>query len=238
MRELISKSLRFDLSIATIQELSLPARAHFLGQKVIALGALGRGRSFRFHLGAAGININSISDLGTLQSCVVDFHDELMIPRLLSDTPCIVDVGANIGQWTSSVKLFIPNAQILALEPDPVTFDHLKKNVSSLQGVECIHCAAGSKSGFGLLYRQPLSIMSTLSPSKEDELDDTVEVPIRVLDELLQDYTHIDLLKIDVEGSEVDVLRGAELSLEKSSLLLVEMSLARGQTMVSNFLPS
>jgi FkbM family methyltransferase len=202
----------------------------------MALAALGRGKSFSLSLGEARINIQSVSDLGTLQSCIIDINEELMMPPLLGHTPFLVDVGANIGQWTASVKLFLPDAQILAVEPDPQSFDQLKSNVSNLSGVECINCAAGSEPGYAPLYRQPLSTMSTLQPSSGDTLDDVLEVLIQPLDDLLQDHDNIDLLKIDVEGSELDVLRGCKRSLENSALLLVEISLARGSTNGINFL--
>ena len=119
LRELVGKSFHFDWAIATNTELPLELRIQFFTQKVLALDALRRGRQFHFRLGKCDILVNSISDLGTLQSCIVDFHGELLSPRMLGESPTLVDVGANIGQWTSSAKLFIPNAKILAVEPDP-----------------------------------------------------------------------------------------------------------------------
>ncbi len=230
LRELTGKSFHFDLAIAFNTDLRIELRTQFFTQKALALAALSRGRQFHFKIGKSDILVNSISDLGTLQSCIVDFHDELLSPRMLGEAPVLIDVGANIGQWTSSAKLFIPNAKILAVEPDPETFSTLAKNIGGFEEVECVNCAAGASPGSALLYRQELSIMSTTNPSEDDTLNNPVEVRVRCLDELTVDYSEIDLLKVDVEGSEMEVLSGAETTLSKSSLLLVELSLARGNT--------
>ncbi len=160
----------------------------------------------------------------------MDFCDELLSPRIFSESPTFIDVGANVGQWAIAAKFFVPSAKVLSIEPDPEVYAMLVKNISGVQGVECVNSAAGSRSGTTLLFRQALSLMSTINPSKDDLTTDPVEVTIRRLDELTKNYPAIDVLKIDVEGSEVEVLRGAPHTLEKSSYLLIELSLARGNT--------
>jgi FkbM family methyltransferase len=221
------KSLWFDLDMARMHELPITVRARFLTQKVAALAALARGSTFNLTVGEAIVTVTSFTDLGTLQSCISDVRDELNSPDVLGCEPKILDVGANIGQWTVATKLFWPRATVLALEPNPAIFDLLVHNISGLRDVECLQCAVGSSPGTSVLYRQPLTVMSTLFPDAKDTRDDPVEVPIRTIDEVL-DGRAIDLLKIDVEGGELDALRGAESTLRSAAFLLVEISLARG----------
>ncbi|MHB1522060.1 MAG: FkbM family methyltransferase [Ferrimicrobium sp.] len=229
MRELFTKSLSLDLALLSMTELPISLRTHLIHEKLRAMAGLIYKNSFRFHIHRnLNIQISSISELGTLQSCIVDFYNDVILSRLLPNMPFIVDIGANIGQWTSSVKLLVPNARVLAIEPDPSTYRRLKNNLSPLTDVECANYAVGIQSGSATLYRQPLSTMSTLHPSGNDITNNRIEVQVIPLDELLERSPHIDLLKIDVEGAELDVIRGASHTLQNTAFLLAELSLGRG----------
>lgn len=222
------KSLHFDLRLATIPALPIHSRANFFRDKVLSLLSLAKGSPFSVSVGNATIRIHSASDLGTLQACIVDVYDELLHPRIASDEPTVADLGANIGQWTAALKLYIPTATVFAVEPDPRTFDRLIENVRNLSGVECAQCALGSRSGWTVLYRQPLSVMSTTCVTIAATRCDAVEVPLHTVDELLDGRAPTEILKIDVEGSELEVLHGAAETLKRAAVLVIEISLSRG----------
>ena len=223
---MLKKSLYFDFKVATMHELPMRTRIIFLLQKYVALVAVIAKRPSSISVGATRVIVQTIGDIGTLQSCITDVHDELVSTNLLGANPTIMDVGANIGQWTTSVKLFYPAATILSIEPDPEIFKKLQRNVASLTDVETLCCAVGSEAGTSTLFRQKLSGMSTLFPGQDDSRANPIVVPIRTIDEIANGRK-IDFLKIDVEGAELEAICGAEYTLTHAGLLLVELNLGR-----------
>jgi FkbM family methyltransferase len=116
----------------------------------------------------------------------------------------ILDVGANIGNHAVFFGAVL-NAAVYAYEPYPPSFDLLKMNLAA-NGLEdrvvASCCAVGSDSGFGELHPGPPQNLGITQMSFGSG-----EVPVRPLDSLAIDGP-IGLLKVDVEGAEVAVLRG------------------------------
>lgn len=220
------RSLVLDAALLGVSGLPFAIRARLLAQKWRAAAAIVRHRPYAIRLGDRTFEVRSMSDLGTFQATIVDVYTELVVTGVLAEAHYIVDVGANIGQWTSAVKLFAPDVEVLSIEPDPDVFARLAANVGALDGVTCRCLAAGASSEPATLYRHELSLMSTLHPGQVgyDEAN-TVAVDVDTLDHLID--RPVDLLKIDVEGAELDVLEGAVTTLGATRFLVVELSLAR-----------
>ncbi|GAC1308176.1 MAG: hypothetical protein NVSMB16_04450 [Acidimicrobiales bacterium] len=220
------RSLALDAAMLGVSALPATTRARLLWHKWRAAAAIVRGRSYAIGISKRTFEVRSMSDLGTFQATIVDVYEELVVTGVLADARFVVDVGANIGQWTSAVKLFAPDVEVLSIEPDPDIFERLESNVGSLAGVTCRCLAAGASSEPATLYRHELSLMSTLHPGTAgyDETN-TVAVSMDTLDHLVD--RPIDLLKIDVEGAELDVLTGAAATLDTTRFLVVELSLGR-----------
>lgn len=133
----------------------------------------------------------------------------------ISENPTIIDAGANIGLSTIFFKLKYPNAKILAFEPHPETFQKLKKNVegNNLKNVEIYNVALGMEEKmikfFGSSDMPTADIgMSSIKQHVEyfhSKKGDTIEidVPCKKLSTFIN--MDIDLLKLDVEGSENEV---------------------------------
>lgn len=128
----------------------------------------------------------------------------------------IVDVGANRGEYVQAVHERAPRARILAIEPHPRVFAELQRRVGGL-GVETIQCALGDSPGTATLhdYGSDGTVHASLHREVIEEIHRQpalgIEVPVRTLDELCAslEIERIDLLKIDTEGHELAVLRGA-----------------------------
>ena len=170
-----------------------------------------------------------MSGLGTLQSSIVDFYDDIVASVSLPDCPLIIDVGSNIGQFVNAAKLFYPQAKVVCFEPDPDTFADLRINTRTLSGVELHNVGLGAEDETRTFYRHELSGMSSFSPDADDEAHrrGTSELEVRRLDDLVAPEVRPDLLKIDVEGFERQVLAGGWETVRRSRYLLLELSLGR-----------
>lgn len=226
---LARQSLALDRALA-MSDIPAALRWRFLVEKARVLPLLLGGHSGAVHLGMFKFALESTSDLGTLQSCFVDVQSVLVLPGVLDPSGCqrVVDVGSNIGQFAAAVKTLSPRCHLLCFEPDPTVFSSLARNVGQLPNVQVRCLGLGRQSGVATLYRHELSVMSSFYPNGAGyDGERTVNVDVARLDEVLVDEDRIDILKVDVEGSELAVLQGGTEVLKRTRFLLVEIGLSR-----------
>jgi FkbM family methyltransferase len=128
----------------------------------------------------------------------------------------IFDVGANVGETSLALHKRFPNARVLAFEPHPATYERLRGNVEG-EGIVPVNLALGSRSRSAELFVYRFSTLNSLIvdapyPVRFGEAATAVPVTVSTLDEFCSDseITAVDLLKIDTEGTDLDVLRGGE----------------------------
>lgn len=157
------------------------------------------------------------------------------IRRLLGKRlqPCIVDVGANTGQWLKSIKATYPDAQVYCYEPDERAFAQLLRTANGFSSVQCLPCALGREAGVSTLFRNADSVTSSLlqpAPQAEtlpyaEKLQpvDTVKVEVRRLSDELRrlGIQRIDLLKSDCQGADLNVLEGAAQEIDNGQIHLI-----------------
>jgi FkbM family methyltransferase len=132
-------------------------------------------------------------------------------------------VGADVGYYVLLAASLDPGGTIFAIEPFPEHFQILERNVrdNDLSGVRLFNIAAGAADGTARL----------VNPGTESRLDQSesaagVEVRVRRLDDVLgPELTagqKLDLVQIDVEGAELEVLKGLEsiVSRDRPTLLI------------------
>jgi len=169
----------------------------------------------RWPKGRSGVYPEAIMEIGMVY-CILSPIEQ----------PFMIDVGAHVGAYTLLTAL-LPNMRCAAFEPNPWTFDVLRKNLELngvLDRVNPHQYAIGDMQGNGVLKVPTASRSSGLStlgdPRRFDEWED-VNVGVDKLDAL--DWPKVDFIKIDVEGGELDVLRGAKETIsEHHPLMLIE----------------
>jgi FkbM family methyltransferase len=119
----------------------------------------------------------------------------------------IVDAGAHIGGTTLWFAARYPHARIVAIEPHPDTFARLRGNTEGLTNVELVAAALHAKEGNVELFGGEQSWAASLVPAKN--LRTCHSVRAITLDRLVRDHNleRIDILKLNIEGSETAVLR-------------------------------
>lgn len=150
--------------------------------------------------------------------------DMAFVLHVLRPGDAFLDVGANVGTYTVLAS-GVARARTLALEPIPATFERLLRNLrlnDLLSSVEprCLAVGATNGSVCFTAGRDTTNRAMSLLPFPSQE--PTVEVPLTSLDLLLQDVDFTPLVwKVDVEGYEPEVLRGAAAALQHPHLRAV-----------------
>ena len=122
---------------------------------------------------------------------------------------CVIDVGANIGYYMLMFERFMSgHGRIMCFEPEPSNLVELQRNVerNGLRNIEVFECAVGSRCGRVGLVR---GINGRVDERGRGEID----VTLITLDSVVEGG--VDLIKIDVEGYEGCVLRGARGIIER-----------------------
>ncbi|HEV2435947.1 MAG TPA: FkbM family methyltransferase [Verrucomicrobiae bacterium] len=122
----------------------------------------------------------------------------------------VMDVGANVGLLTRQFCRQVgPNGRVFAFEPDPLTFQFLEFNTRSFKNKELTQCAVSANHEPALLH---LNFGSGMGNSLLNKSHARESVPVNCisLDEFLKQRGNpvVDIIKIDVEGAELSVLRG------------------------------
>jgi len=142
--------------------------------------------------------------------------------KYLKSGDTVLDVGANIGTVTLQASVCVESSgRIYSIEPHPQIFKFLNENIklNNFENVKLFNIAVGDKSGTILFSNQKSDCQNKIMLEKSNE---TIEVPIKLLDELTTEEPEINLLKIDVEGFEKFVLLGAKKTLEKTNCVYIE----------------
>lgn len=154
-----------------------------------------------------------------------DFNNMKLLQALLEQRPTtFVDVGANVGSYTL-IASEIKSAFVVSIEPHPLTFAALLKNIQmndDRANVACFNLAASDHEGYvGLTEEADSSLNRVLAEAVVGNR--LVSVPCRTLDGLcLEHDIRPDIIKIDVEGHELQVLKGLQQNLQRPLLLFIE----------------
>jgi FkbM family methyltransferase len=154
------------------------------------------------------------------------------LSNVIDSPDIIIDVGANVGQFASSAANFFPKAEVHSFEPIPQCYQTLLRNTKKLPNIKTYEFAIGSSDKnidfFINADVQASSAMKTtelrlkIFPDRYEIA--TIEVEQKCLDTIYSGRTFGEncLLKIDVQGLEAEVLKGAVNSLSGIRYILLE----------------
>lgn len=170
---------------------------------------------------------------GTASSAVIycrlpDWPEMNFLMDFLRPGDLFLDVGANVGAYTV-LAAGIPDVQVIALEPSDAAWRRLKENIqmNGFTGVEALRVAAAEKSGVLLLTRDQDTVNRVVEAGGFDGRTESVEgVTVDEVISIHGDGRALSLMKVDVEGYEPAVLRGAlKVLAADSPALIVENNL-------------
>jgi FkbM family methyltransferase len=137
--------------------------------------------------------------------------------KALPSAPIVFDVGANHGQYAVMVLEEIPDARVYSFEPNPQAFAKLIDAIKSPH-FQAINTAVGSRPGAATMFdyahaqgSEHASLVRGVIEKVHQGQTQEIAVDVVTLDGAMAEYgvERIDLLKVDVEGFEAEVLRGA-----------------------------
>lgn len=177
----------------------------------------------------AGMNLDvgsSVEDSGETNSLAYLAHH----PNFAGSVPVIFDVGANVGTFAQrAVELLGERMVLHAFEPSAHAFEELRRAVGTLPQI-CLHRKALAETAgeAPLFSNRPGSEIGSLFTGAFDHWDLDIQhretVALARLDDTCRDLgvDRISLLKLDVEGGELAVLRGASALIESRSIDLIQ----------------
>ena len=172
----------------------------------------------------AGTDVGSSGEISAMKRALA------LTGRKTSDQLLMLDVGANVGDWTNLAFGAFPKARIIAFEPSETHRAAFRQNVAKRETLSLEVFALAAERRTATLYKD-MSISGLASLTKRDlshvgiDLNLTEQVQTERLDSFLEehgDVRTIDYLKLDVEGHELDVLKGAQQALADGRIKVVQ----------------
>lgn len=190
---------------------------------------------FSLHLGGMTFNFITSSAFSTIETYIEIFlkNNHFLCPKFIpQNNQLILDIGANQGYYSLKAKAYAPNCKIIAFEPNPLMYDALLKNIKSnnIRMIESENVAIADKDGFINLEIVPqigaIGGKSVKIPERKwmkDEFIHNITAEALALDTVFAKYKidNVDILKIDVEGMEIEILSNCH-NLDKVERLVIE----------------
>jgi FkbM family methyltransferase len=141
----------------------------------------------------------------------------------------VVDVGANAGSWAEEALKAFPRARVHALEPSATAFAELTSRFAATDRISLHHLALGQEDGSATLYADaPASGLASLTRRRLDHLGIAMDVRETVAVQTLASWATtvgldaIHVLKLDVEGHELEILMRAGSLLDSLEVIQFE----------------
>lgn len=159
-------------------------------------------------------------DLGFLKNDT-RFKYHYMVKQLIEPNFSVLDIGANLGYFSKNFARLVKNGKLISIEPVPVFFETLSFFMKKFPNVSLYNVALGTEKGtITMVLPESNGMIRTGLPhiaesEEEKQLHANQEVEIVKGSELLADVDHLDYIKCDIEGYELNVFKEIKPVLEK-----------------------
>lgn len=160
----------------------------------------------------------SLHETGTYEKGVIHF-----LTTNLKKGGCFVDIGANIGLLSIHAGRCVgAEGRVYAIEPNPKTLPILERNIklNNAQNIRVYPVALGDRSHRTHIFENVDINRGAASLITRTGVDVGIEIQVEPLDKLLPELFP-DIIKIDVEGYELEVLKGALLTITRAMPILI-----------------
>lgn len=236
---------RIESRLDAIEHLSHGGRATYVGNnRVLAKFVVG-GYNFGFLLEADDRLLTPWFIIsGAFETPLTDYF----LREVRPDSHCI-DAGANFGYFTCLMARLAPSGLVRGIEPDRHVYELARDNlaINGLAKVGAVmHLAAADQKGELTLYRRPTRSANTsiiacseaFSAKMGETPSERFVVPSAPIDSLLDSLKgRLDFMKVDVEGAEPLVFRGAQKTIASNPTLQIIMEWSPGQIRGAGFDP-
>jgi FkbM family methyltransferase len=183
-----------------------------------------RAKPVRWLISKAGFDIVPLSAFG---------HDPFRDIRLLnekwnSSVRMFFDVGAHTGSTSLKALEEFPEARIFAFEPHPTTFSHLTDATKNYSAVDPVQFALGAETGKKVMHTYEMATINSLIPNARypvrfGKVSSPTTINCTTVDLFCAErkIRKIDVLKIDTEGFDLEVLKGAHEMLNRGAISFV-----------------
>ena len=170
---------------------------------------------------------------GDVRRAVEMMHLTHVPAHLLQNVNRIVDVGANVGDWSVAAARLFPSAEIRAYEPVPETYSTLEARLSRAPLAKAYQLAITDEPGAVEIHTYERHEMASLLKLERQaakahgmnaEPSATITVPASTLDAELEHTGPVGILKLDVQGHETAVIRGGVRTLASTDVLVMEVT--------------
>jgi FkbM family methyltransferase len=155
----------------------------------------------------------------------------MILPNILIDgtVKSALDIGANIGHWALGVHSYNPKVDIFMIEGNPACAEYLERTGIPFK----IACLSDVEQKVKMYVNKNNEVCTGVSyyleQTKHYTEDNFIEVDTRLLDDVIVaqfgEIPSFDYIKMDTQGSELDILEGASRTIEKAKFIQIEMSL-------------
>lgn len=158
---------------------------------------------------------------------------DLLPPGAGQNLKLVIDIGANTGLWSRHFLNCAKPEKLISYEPVPHVFKELETILRPHPFAEARCIALGNSQGKRTFYVTKDTTGASLLPPKAEmnelvkgnwDVQEEINCEADTLDNQLNGLPTVDLLKIDVQGAEIEVLKGATNTLTRTRYLLVEFN--------------
>jgi FkbM family methyltransferase len=158
---------------------------------------------------------------------VPETESSLRRMKRLGFNPAVaIDVGAYVGEWTRSFRQIFPDSHVLMIEPQASKIAMLNKVTAELRNVELRVELLGARAEANVGFCESETGSSVLTVTENRRPPNTY-LPMATLDAITEGsaFARPDFIKLDVQGYEIEVLRGGVCTLESAEAVLMEVNL-------------